>query len=54
VKNIKSFIPNAITALNLLSGLLAVIAVLENEILLEPSLMIEKIPHMIVTLVRFL
>jgi CDP-diacylglycerol--serine O-phosphatidyltransferase len=34
VKSIKSFIPNAITALNLLSGLLAVIAVLENEILL--------------------
>jgi len=34
VKSIKSFIPNSITALNLLSGLLAVIAVLENEILL--------------------
>ena len=34
MKSIKSFIPNAITALNLLSGLLAVIAVLENEILL--------------------
>ena len=34
VKSIKSFIPNAITAFNLLSGLLAVIAVLENEILL--------------------
>lgn len=34
MKSIKSFIPNAITALNLLSGLLAVIAVLENETLL--------------------
>ena len=34
MKSIKEFIPNAITALNLLSGLLAVIAVLEGTVLL--------------------